>query len=178
MLLECHDLVNLFNDLFKKTEQTILVGGAAEPLYLPKNSAVPFNQIIFTYDYFSSALHEVAHWCVAGTERRQLIDYGYWYKPDGRDHESQKIFEQVEAKPQALEWIFSVASGARFRVSADNIASNNIASDAFKNNIYQQTLSYLKNGLPIRAELFKQALLEFYNRVDLFNHELFLLASL
>ena len=178
MTKDCLDLISLFNKLFQQTEETILIGGATEPLYLPKSSDFPFNQVIFTQDYFSSALHEVAHWCVAGAERRQLVDYGYWYNPDGRDTNAQLLFEQAEIKPQALEWIFSSAAGIRFRVSADNIAGNNIASDTFKKNIYLQTLRYLNNSLPTRAELFKQALLEFYQSTHLFSKETFLLTDL
>jgi len=172
------DLIILFNNLFKETEQAILIGGAAEPLYLPKDSTRPFNQIIFTQDYFASALHEIAHWCVASKARRQSVDYGYWYNPDGRTAEQQILFEQAEIKPQAMEWIFSMAAGYRFRVSADNVAGNNVASDAFKTNIYQQVLHYLQNGLPQRAELFKQGLLAFYRRDNLFKRELFSLQDL
>jgi elongation factor P hydroxylase len=58
-------------------------------------------------DYLASALHEVAHWCLAGVERRKLEDYGYWYSPDGRSRGEQSAFENVEARPQALEWILS-----------------------------------------------------------------------
>jgi elongation factor P hydroxylase len=72
-------------------------------------------------DYFASALHEVAHWCIAGEQRRQQLDFGYWYAPDGRSPEQQGAFEAVEYKPQALEWFFSLACGYRFRLSADNL---------------------------------------------------------
>ena len=40
-----------------------------------------------------------------------------WYAPDGRTKEQQALFEQVEIKPQAIEWMFSKAFGRRFRVS-------------------------------------------------------------
>lgn len=178
MIFDSQNLISLFNNLFKQTDNTILVGGSPEPLYLPEGLGLPFNQIIFTQDYFSSALHEVAHWCVAGKERRKLIDYGYWYNPDGRSADQQKIFEQAEIKPQAIEWIFSAAAGTTFRVSADNIADNNIVSDTFKKNIHQQVLTYLQNGLPPRAELFKQTLLSFYQRTHLFNQAMFQLQDL
>lgn len=178
MLKDCQDLIHLFNRLFQQAEQTILVGGASEPLYLPKTTETPYHQIFFTYDYYSSALHEIAHWSVAGIERRQLVDYGYWYKPDGRDTNEQQLFEQVEIKPQAIEWIFSVAAGVSFRVSADNIAGNNIASDTFKKNIYLQVLTYMQNGLPTRAELFRQALIHFYKTTNLFKKDLFLIETL
>ncbi len=178
MSFNCSDLIQLFNPLFQTTEQTILTGGGTEPLYLPKSIQSPYHQIIFTHDYFSSALHEIAHWCIAGKERRKQIDYGYWYQPDGRAEADQTLFEQVEVKPQAIEWIFSAAAGARFRVSADNLHGDNKASGPFKHSIYQQTLFYLHKGLPVQAELFKQALLDFYQRADIFSTAVFLLEDL
>ena len=46
------------------------------------------------------------HWCLAGTRRRQRVDYGYWYAPEGRDEAQQAAFFAVEAAPQALESLF------------------------------------------------------------------------
>jgi elongation factor P hydroxylase len=51
-----------------------------------------------------------------------MQDYGYWYAPDGRSAEQQELFEQSEVKPQALEWMFSVACGQVFRLSTDNLS--------------------------------------------------------
>ncbi len=167
------DLIKLFNDLFELTENTVLIAGGDEPLYLPQDEIHSANQIIFTHDYYSSALHEIAHWCIAGQQRRQLRDYGYWYNPNRGSIDDQQLFEQSEAKPQALEWIFSVAAGIRFNISADNLAMNNEASQTFKTAIYDQTIDYLKHGLPNRAEQFKQKLLQFYNRAEIFNQSLF-----
>ncbi len=42
---------------------------------------------------------------------------GYWYAPDGHTQEQQALFEQVEIKPQAIEWLFAQAFGRKFRVS-------------------------------------------------------------
>lgn len=56
---------------------------------------------------FNSALHEISHWTIAGAKRRLLPDLGYWYAPDGRTKEQQDLFEQVEIKPQAIEWLFA-----------------------------------------------------------------------
>ncbi len=53
--------------------------------------------------FYASALHEIAHWCIAGENRCQQVDYGYWYEPNGRSEERQFEFEKVEVKPQALE---------------------------------------------------------------------------
>ena len=90
------ELICLFESTFKKKYNTRLIKGNDEPIYLPANDVCQFNQIIFAHGYFSSALHEVAHWCLAGQSRRLLEDYGYWYIPDGRDHQQQAKFESVE----------------------------------------------------------------------------------
>ena len=97
-----------------------LIGGSDEPLYLPATDSRAA-EIRFRSDYPSSALHEVAHWCLAGERRRALEDYGYWYEAD-RGATAQRAFEYVEARPQALEWVFSRAVGCAFRVSADNLS--------------------------------------------------------
>ena len=75
------DLDRLFRATFFHSYATVLEGGADEPVYRPGNP----HRICYTRDYFRSALHEIAHWCVAGPRRRRLDDYGYWYAPDGRD---------------------------------------------------------------------------------------------
>ena len=85
-LLYSRQLMCLFNREFALSDKTILIGGATEPYYQPGSP----HRIYFRADYVRSALHEVAHWCVAGRRRRQLPDYGYWYSPDGRDAEQQQ----------------------------------------------------------------------------------------
>src|SRR3990167_9984648 len=106
---DCQDLIEIFNGLFEQSEATTLIGGSDEPMYLPADQDNPFNRVIFTYDYYASALHEIAHWCLAGDARRKQVDYGYWYFPEGRTAEQQMLFENAEVKPQALECIFSQA---------------------------------------------------------------------
>jgi len=156
------DLITIFNDCFAENYNTKLVKGGDEPLYLPANEHCPYHAIFFAHGFFSSALHECAHWLIAGEERRKQVDFGYWYEPDGRNAEQQKRFEKVEVKPQALEWILSVATGYRFRVSIDNL--NGVESDAgaFKEAIYQQVLIYCEKGLSERTNLFRNALCQFY----------------
>lgn len=146
-------LIAAFNHTMSGPYNTVLEGGANEPLYQPAVLDQDHHKIIFTRDYFSSALHEISHWCVAGSERRLLVDYGYWYAPDGRTMEQQKLFERVEVKPQALEWIFSNACGVPFRVSADNLESQLGPSVEFVNNIVEQAQRYCYEGLPKRASL-------------------------
>ena len=99
---------------------------------------------------------------MAGSHRRQLLDYGYWYVPDGRDSEQQAAFEQVEVKPQALEWLFSRACNRHFRVSADNIEGLVGVSDSFKRAILRQVKEYCRQGVGQRAQLFIESLCGYY----------------
>jgi|TARA_R110002049_G_scaffold242760_1_gene416531 elongation factor P hydroxylase len=161
------DLETLFNELFESAENTLLVSGGDEPIYLPASETGNTNKVITTKNYFSSALHEVSHWCLAGLERRKLIDYGYWYEPDGRTEQQQRLFEQVEIKPQALEWIFTVATAQKFRLSLDNVNQPEIKpSDDFRHNVCAQAVNYLQQGLPERAIKFLDSLLGYYQSTD------------
>jgi elongation factor P hydroxylase len=159
---DCADLIKLFAQCFGAQFNTRLAGGGSEPEYLPADAAGNCARIVFTRDYFASALHEIAHWCLAGAERRQLADYGYWYAPDGRNTLQQQAFERVEVKPQALEWLFAEAAGFRFCVSADNLGQPEGPSATFKSAIARQARHYLSNGLPPRAAAFTKALMAFY----------------
>ena len=159
----CLDLIHLFNDLFATTENTVLIGDGEEPLYLPADATSSFNRIIFTRNYFASALHEIAHWCIASAHRRTLVDYGYWYFPEGRNAEQQRLFEQAEIKPQALEFLFSEACGSRFIASQDNLATGHGDAALFEKNIAEQVQCYLSNGLPALAGEFRNRLLDFYS---------------
>ncbi len=157
------ELTQLFNQCFQQSERTLLKGGAEEPLYQPANSRHAYHQVIFRNNYSASALHEIAHWCIAGPKRRLMLDYGYWYAPDGRSEQLQKNFESVEIKPQALEWIFASATkGCRFNISIDNLGGRAFDLAAFKINVYHQVLKYLSEGLPDRAMIFLNAIKAFY----------------
>jgi elongation factor P hydroxylase len=158
-----NDLITLFNGLFRKTYGTLLVKGKHEPEYLPANGADNPAQVIFAHGYYASALHEISHWCIAGERRRALHDYGYWYCPDGRTNEQQRAFEQVEIKPQALEWLFSVAAGSRFHISVDNLSGSGAAdSSGFRQKVRRQAADYLAGNFPERAGIFFNALKHFY----------------
>jgi elongation factor P hydroxylase len=159
MEFEATDLERIFGDCFFERTHTILVGGGEEPLYLP--SSEPAHQphrIVYREDYLASALHEVAHWCLAGAKRRRLEDYGYWYAPDGRDTDTQAAFERVEARPQALEWIFSDACGFEFNLSADNLDAGVGPSAGFAEAVAREKRRFLTQGLPSRAECYRVAL--------------------
>lgn len=156
------DLIRIFDDCFFNDYNTRLVKGADEPLYLPANENRPHNELYFAHGYFASALHESSHWLIAGEKRRKLEDFGYWYYPDGRTDEQQQLFQNVEVKPQALEWILSKASSFRFRVSVDNLNGRESGTDAFKSAVYEQVKIYCRQGLTKRAERFYEALCHFY----------------
>jgi elongation factor P hydroxylase len=166
--LRLASVVTLFEQLFYERLNTRLLGGAEEPIYIPAGLATDdadispvetYHRLYFRHDYLSSALHETAHWCIAGTRRREQLDFGYWYSPDGRSSQQQQLFEQAEVAPQALEWMFSIASGQRFRVSADNLASDEGASDDFVRAVAERAQSWCAGGnLPSRGRLFIEAL--------------------
>lgn len=156
------DLINIFSDTFYKQYNTCLVKGDDEPLYLPAGEHFTYHQIIFAHGYFSSAMHEISHWCQAGKERRLLEDFGYWYMPDGRDEQQQKRFEQVEIIPQAIEWAFNVAAQKKFHVSSDNLNGFQADTAGFKQKVFEQVVVFLEKGFPNRAQQFIEALAHFY----------------
>lgn len=154
-------VIEVFNRTFQ--EQCVrLERSEGEPIYYPRDQNFTYDRICFANDFISSALHEVAHWCVAGDARRRLVDYGYWYKPDGRNEQEQIAFQNVEIKPQALEWIFSVAAGVCFNLSLDNLSSSSSLSSEstqkFAAALGVQVADYLNFGLPKRALRFVEAL--------------------
>ena len=156
--LGSRDIEVAFHRVFLQAFNTRLQGGAEEPEYVPAGRPDLPHRILYRSDYAASALHEVAHWCVAGEARRQLPDFGYWYAPDGRSAKQQREFERVESRPQALEWIFSYAAGRRFRVSADNLAAGLGPTEAFRDAVHRQVREYCIRGLPSRAAGFVAAL--------------------
>ena len=149
----------IFLNVFAADFNTRLVGGAEEPLYRPAANGTPA-EIHYRHDYRRSALHEVAHWCVAGPRRRLLTDYGYWYSTDERGLTKQAAFFCVEARPQALESFFCEAAGIAFSPSIDNL-SLQIPLDMleqFQNKLRWEQEQFHKHGLPERAARFTQAL--------------------
>ena len=118
-----------------------LVKGDFEPEYFPAIDSSPA-RIQFAHGFFNSALHEISHWSIAGDKRRLLPDLGYWYAPDGRTAEQQALFEQVEIKPQAIEWLFATAFGRKFRVSLDNLTGEGGDGNRFKDHVFAQVQAY------------------------------------
>lgn len=158
------DLEQLFSDCFFACYNTALVGGAMEPEYLPSGfSGSTLHKLFYREDFFASAMHEVAHWCIAGVARREEKDFGYWYQDEGRNLEQQRAFEKVEIKPQALECLFLEATGFHFKPSVDNVAVNNQPSSEFLRGLREQILIYLE-CMPNDAKTFMSCLLKRYKQ--------------
>ena len=143
-------IAGCFNGLFRRQHNVQLVGGAAEPLYLPAAGARPA-LIRYTRDYARSALHEIAHWCIAGEERRSLPDYGYWYSPPPRDALQQQAFCAAEVAVQSLESIFAAASGVKFAVSTDNPGVSNALDGQFADAVARGVEEFSQRDLCARA---------------------------
>jgi len=157
-------LIQVFKRCFKEDYNTLLVAGEDEPYYQPARHEGEHNQVVFAHGFFASALHETAHWCIAGEARRKQFDYGYWYEPDGRNEAQQKSFEQVERKPQALEWLFSLCCDFPFQVSVDNLNGVEVDRQAFTEKVAEQLTQLLETeALPKRAVTFAKALCREFN---------------
>lgn len=156
-------LIDIFDSCFKDDFNTRLIKGDDEPIYLPADEELPYNRVVFAHGYYASGMHEISHWCIAGKARRELVDFGYWYCPDGRDAETQSRFEDVEVKPQALEWLLCVAAGFPFNVSCDNL-SGDVDPDriAFQRRVHTQVMIYLEQGIPERPARLMAALRDYY----------------
>lgn len=142
-----------------------MLGGGKEPMYFP-GSPTAMARLIYREDYASSALHEAAHWCIAGSDRRKQIDFDYVYFPPPRTYREQQQFFRFEERVQALEWIFSDAAGIEFHPSADNLA---VGIGPFKKRlvIAKEALTGRVNGAGnTRSRAFRDALAE-VARLDL-----------
>lgn len=147
-------LIANFNQWFSH-HQTTLVRGDYEPEYFAKTDSEPA-KIVFAHGFFASALHEISHWCVAGKKRRQMNDFGYWYAPDGRNENQQKLFETVEIIPQAIECLLTLSCGKKFRVSQDNLFANfDTSQSTFANDVLAQAVKFWQTGekLPTDSKL-------------------------
>jgi len=164
-LPDAADLERLFARLFLDHHGTVLVGGADEPLYLPARGRAPA-EIRYREDFAASALHEVAHWCIAGAARRATTDYGYWYAPGGRGADAQREFERVEIRPQAIESILARSCGLPFRVSLDNPGRDELDPAPFEARVAAEAQRLERSGLPPRATRFRDALARQWGPAD------------
>ncbi|MFL2537281.1 MAG: elongation factor P hydroxylase [Candidatus Azotimanducaceae bacterium] len=147
--MKVDDLMHHFNTDLGVSYGVRLIGGGQEPFYQAPKNGNP-GRIIFREDFIASALHEVAHWCLAGSRRRCLDDYGYWYV-EHRTHKEQLAFEQAEARPQGLACLFSEAIGLSFVVSSDD--PTRLPSQRFVSSVFDAR-DELETQLPPRAERF------------------------
>lgn len=155
--LSINALCSLFEQTFFTDHRTKLVGGFDEPFYLaPRQDQ--HGEIRFTKDYLRSALHEVAHWCVAGKDRRQQDDFGYWYAPDGRNSQQQQEFYKVEVLPQTYEKSFCEALGIPFDVSLDNLTGESTGAETFKVKVDERYQQLKESGFPPRVRQWRDAL--------------------
>ena len=148
--MELRTFTELLNSHYLPTFNTLLVGGHEEPFYEAAKNGQPA-RIGFTRDYIRSAMHELAHWCIAGKKRRLQDDFGYWYAPDGRTQAQQELFYRVEVPPQAIESAFAEACGVPFEVSVDNLTSAVDGSASFEQRVRTQVAHYVERGFPKRA---------------------------
>ncbi len=166
------DLISIFNNLFAEKYNTRLERGESKAVYLPADEIVPYHRLIFAQDVYSSALHEIAHWCIAGKERRQVVGFGYHNQHEGLAMQ-QQAFKKAEVKPQALEWILSKACQHSFRASMDDQTVEKCEIRSFKDAIFKQVICYCHQGLPKRAGVFRKALCECYKSPCLLRMEQF-----
>ncbi len=150
-LERCQQLEAIFYRSLGQQYGTRLQGGGSEPLYLPGDQDGQESLIVYRADYFNSALHELAHWCIAGADRLALTDYGYWYTTDARDEKAQMEFERVEIRPQAVEWHLALASAVPFQVSLDNLSGLEHRRAPFSARVAAEAIQLLEHGLPERA---------------------------
>ncbi len=134
-------------------------GGGDEPFYSPAKGSGEPSILHYRSDFVASLLHEVAHWCLAGAQRRRLPDFGYSYQAPPRSREQQVNFLSFEVKPQALEWIFSDAAGLPFELSLDDFSLEfHKETLNFRQAVFEQKQRFLNTQLPKRASIFKKAL--------------------
>lgn len=112
-------LAGRFNARLGRRLGVVLIGGGAEPVYLPATGVRPA-WIRYARDHAASVLHELAHWCQASPAARLLEDYGLVYEPPPRDAAAQRRFYAAEVPVQALEKLFAETLGLAFQCSDDN----------------------------------------------------------
>jgi elongation factor P hydroxylase len=150
-------IARCFERCFAATAPVRCLGGANEPLYRPATAAHPA-ELVYREDFAASALHEIAHWCVAGARRRQLPDFGYRYLPPPRTAAEQARFLRWELMPQALESLFADAAGIAFRASFDDVEDQHVGlRQPFLDSLALRRKA-LVTAMPPRAERFLKAL--------------------
>lgn len=160
---------DLFKDCFYKDYNTLLKPNPVEPVYIPAKHSGENDNIYYLAGSFPSTLHEVAHWLTAGSKRRKLHDYGYWYKPNSRSEEEQILFEKFEARNQALEWILASSCGMDWIASYDNLELGAGDPLRFRKEILNNSLTLICGGFTKRQAKFIKTLCHHYNSKNNFN---------
>lgn len=156
-MLTDRDIAGVFDATFASAD-TCLLGGARTPYYVPASRPAEPSRVFYTLDYAASALHEAAHWLRAGSARRRLPDYGYWYVDEPRPASVQRAFLSVEADVQALECVLSEAAGREFRVSVDDFTMPSTDIQAFERRVRTRAQQLCERGLPGQSRRFVAAL--------------------
>lgn len=161
--MNAQQIIAVFERCFSEQNATRLCGGAEEPLYLPKQGS-KLACLYFRADYAASALHEVAHWCLAGAERRRCVDFGYAYIAPPRTAAQQQNFYAAELRAQSLEQCLAEAAGVQFSISTDNLAVDGVVdaearlqAREFAAQLQQQrakTMAWLASSAGARARKF------------------------
>lgn len=157
MTLSHSDIACVFNECFADSHRTILVGGAQEPLFTPASKTEPA-KLSYREDFAASALHECAHWCIAGALRRTKVDFGYEYLPPPRTPAQQSSFFSAEVKTQSLEQVFALHAGVKFSPSADNLPANIDCFVSLLAGQHPKTLEWIRTSADQRASTFCLAL--------------------
>ena len=150
-------IVTVFNQCFAQHYGVEMRGGAHEPLYVPATFAKPA-ELIFREDFPASALHEAAHWCIAGERRRQSMDFAYTYIAAPRSDKEQALFLTAELRTQSLESVFAQAANVVFNPSADNLNCDVSAFACAIAGYRAKTVRWLTVPAGKRAKQFRQAL--------------------
>lgn len=150
-------IAQIFNQCFRSSYATEMKGGADEPHYLPAAGG-QYAQLHYREDFAASALHEAAHWCIAGVRRRLMEDFGYAYLTPPRDDQQQLRFFAFEVRNQSLESLFAAAAGNHFDVSADNPTWDLTEFRAQVGAQREATRQWLQSDAGERARTFIEAL--------------------
>ena len=148
------EVAAVFNCTFSD-HGVVMHGGYREPMYIPGTDAA---ELRYTLDHTASALHEAAHWCIAGRRRRRYTDYGYFYEPPPRSGMDRARFEGVEIEAQSVEVLFAAAAGSQFQPSGDDVGAPLFLEEAFGHRILERARERRQVGLPKRADKFRAAL--------------------
>ena len=148
------EVAAVFNCTFSD-HSVVMHGGYREPMYIP---GMDVAEIRYTLDHTASALHEAAHWCIAGRRRRRNTDYGYFCEPPPRSGMHRVRFEDVEIEAQSVEVLLAEAAGSQFQPSADDVDVPLFLLEAFSSRILERARERRQVGLPKRADKFRAAL--------------------